>query len=266
MMTAVPVIKMNGTGNEFALLDARAHPLADPAPFAIAICKPDSLVQGADGLLLIVPSKGYAVGMQMFNPDGSEAEMCGNGIRCAARYLAENDRVETTTFETKAGAITTHVAGWDPFEVRVSMGVPRLEPARSLSVDGKTFEYRPVSLGNPHAVIFVDDVAGVDLDRFGPAIEHHADFPERTNVHFAQVLDGHTIRAVHWERGAGRTQACGTGAVAVAAAAVEVGRAGSPIDVLVPGGRLRVEWTPGANAVLQGPAEREFERTVPLPA
>ncbi len=265
-MAAVPVVKMNGAGNEFVLLDARVDPLDDPVPFAVAMCRPDSPVNGADGLLLVVPSQEYGVGMRMLNPDGSEAEMCGNGIRCAARYLAEHDGVDTATFETKAGPVLTHVAGRQPFEVRVSMGVPQLQPVRSLTVEGLTFDYRPVSLGNPHAVIFVDDVAGVDLARLGPAIETHADFPQRTNVHFAQVLDGHTVRAVHWERGAGRTQACGTGAVAVAAAAVEIGRAGSPVDVLVPGGRLRVEWTPGASAVLQGPAEREFERTVPLPA
>jgi diaminopimelate epimerase len=202
--------------------------------------------------------------MRMFNPDGSEAEMCGNGIRCVARFLVEAGGPERATIETLAGPIHTTVVGREPFLVRAAMGVPRVEEERELTIGERTIEYVPVDVGNPHAVIFTDDVMRVDLAAIGPQIEHHPAFPNGTNVHFCVVEDRRTLRVRHWERGAGATMACGTGAVACAAAAIARGIAESPVDVWVPGGKLKIEWDGQGEAIMTGEAEREFERDVAL--
>jgi diaminopimelate epimerase len=255
---SVPIVKMNGTKNEFVILDHRSGEHQGYPELAIALCDRQRGF-AADGLLVILPSGQGDARMRMFNPDGSEAEMCGNGIRCVARFLAESGGPDRATLETLAGPIRTDVVGRDPFLVRAAIGIPDVGDPRTLSIDGKTLEYVPVSMGNPHAVIFTDDVMRVDLEFLGPQIEKHPAFPEGTNVHFCVVEDRRTLRARHWERGAGATLACGTGAAACAAAAIVRGIADSPVDVWVPGGRLVIEWDGRDQIFMTGEVEREFE-------
>ncbi len=259
-MSEFPVTRMNGASNEFYLVDARDRTIADYAELARRLCG-DGASDPADGLLLILPSKRSDARMRMFNPDGSEAEMCGNGVRCVARYLSEHDGFESATIETLAGPIAVTVLEKTPvFEVRVLMGEPHVEAARELTIEGTVYPYISVDVGNPHVVIFTGDVAAVDLEAAGPAISTHPAFPNGTNVHFVQVLAPHEIRVRHWERGAGATAACGTGAVASAAAAMSAHQVASPVDVRVPGGDLVIEWIPGDGAYMTGNAVREYER------
>jgi diaminopimelate epimerase len=258
MNASVPIVKMNGTKNEFVVLDDRRAERGDYRELAIALCDRERGF-AADGLLVILSSRVADARMRMFNPDGSEAEMCGNGIRCVARYIAEEGGPEHATLETLAGPIRTEVIERDPFLVRAALGVPRVGDPQELAIAGRTLEYVPVSMGNPHAVIFTDDVMRVDLEFVGPQIERHPAFSEGTNVHFCVVEDRRTLRARHWERGAGATLACGTGAAACAAAAIVRGAASSPVDVWVPGGRLIIEWDGEGQAFMTGEVEREFE-------
>lgn len=265
MNGSVPIVKMNGTKNEFVVVDERGGERSGYPELARALCDPASGF-AADGLLIVLPSQHGDARMRMFNPDGSEAEMCGNGVRCVARYLVESGGPEHATIETLAGPIVTDVVGRDPFLVRAAMGIPAVGEMRELEIDGRTLEYVPVSIGNPHVVIFTDDVMRVDLAFLGPRIETHPAFPNGTNVHFCVVEDRTTLRARHWERGAGATLACGTGATACAAAAIARGIAVSPVDVWVPGGKLTIEWDGLGQAYMIGEVEREFERTVALTA
>ena len=259
-MTEFPVMRMNGASNEFYLIDVRDIAIDDYAQLARRLCG-DGASDPADGLLLVLPSKRSDARMRMFNPDGSEAEMCGNGVRCVARYLSEHDGFESATIETLAGPIAVTVLEKAPvFEVRVLMGEPHVEDARELTIGGVTYPYIAVDIGNPHVVIFTDDVAAIDLANAGPAISTHPVFPNGTNVHFVEIVDAHAIRVRHWERGAGATAACGTGGVASAAAAIRAHQVASPVDVRVPGGDLVVEWTPGEGAYMTGNAVREYER------
>jgi len=254
--TAVPVVKMNGTHNEFAIVDARETPLADPVAFAQRVCDRTSGI-GADGLLIALPSDVADVRMRIINADGSEAEMCGNGMRCFARYLDEHDGRASAIVETAAGPITTRVVSREPYEIAVELNEPRAGAPHAVA----GFTAIPVDVGNPHVVIVVDDLAAIDVHELGPRIERDPRYPHGTNVHFLQ-FDGDALRVVHWERGAGATAACGTGAVACAAVAIAAHGATSPVTVHVPGGMLRVAWTPGERATLIGDAVREFSTTV----
>ena len=256
-MTAnVPIVKANGAGNDFVIVDARDVVLDDPAAFARRVCDRASGI-GADGVLVVEPSSRGDARMRVINADGSEAEMCGNGIRCVARYLDEREPRDAFTIETLAGPIGARILGRAPYRVAVEMPEPRLGAA----VQTHGFTGTPVDLGNPHLVVGVDDVDAVDLADAGPRIEHDPQFPDGTNVHFVQ-RDGDGWRVRHWERGAGATQACGTGAVATAAVLIASGKAQSPLALRVPGGVLEVEWTPGGRATLIGDAVREFAKTV----
>jgi diaminopimelate epimerase len=254
--TGVPIVKANGTGNEFVLVDERTHPVDDPIAFARRICDPERGV-GADGVLLVSASERYDARMRIINADGSEAEMCGNGMRCVARYLDEHDGRDPATVETLAGLIGTRILSRAPYRVAVEMGEPRIGAPDLL--DG--FRATPVDLGNPHVVIRVDDVDAVRLELEGPRIERDARYPHGTNVHFVSY-NHDRWRVRHWERGAGATQACGTGAVAVAAVLIAGGTATSPIALHVPGGVLEVLWAPGERATLIGDAVWEFERVL----
>lgn len=256
MTPSVPFVRMNGTKNAFVLADFRDGAETGFPELARSLCAPRG-GKGADGLLVVLGSAVADARMRMFNPDGSEAEMCGNGIRCVARYLAESGSGDEATIETLAGPIKTAVVGRAPYLVRAEIGTPRVDPPRELEVEGERFTYVPVSVGNPHAVIFTDDVMRVDLSRVGPLIERHPVFPEGTNVHFCVVEDRRTLRARHWERGAGATAACGTGATACAAAAIADGIADSPVDVWVPGGRLTIAWDGRGPATMTGEVELE---------
>ena len=254
--TGVPVVKMNGTHNEFVIVDARHAPLADPAGFARRVCDREHGL-GADGLLLALPSASADVRMRIINADGSEAEMCGNGIRCFARWLDETDGRATAVVETLAGPIATRVLSREPYTVAEQMNEPLVGEPHVVA----GYTATPVDLGNPHVVIFVDDLATIDIRAIGPRIERDPRYPHGTNVHFVHD-DGRTMRVVHWERGAGATAACGTGAVACAAVAISARGASSPVTLHVPGGELRVEWEPGTRATLIGDAVREFSTTV----
>jgi diaminopimelate epimerase len=254
--TGVPVVKMNGTHNEFVIVDARHTPLADPADFARRVCDRGRGL-GADGLLIALPSATADVRMRIINADGSEAEMCGNGMRCFARWLDETDGRATAVVETLAGPVATRVLAREPYTVAEEMNEPLVGEPHVVA----GFAATPVDLGNPHVVIFVDDLASIDIRTIGPRIERDPRYPHGTNVHFVRDT-GSALEVVHWERGAGATAACGTGAVACAAVAIVARGASSPVTVRVPGGELRVEWEPGTRATLIGDAVREFSTTV----
>jgi diaminopimelate epimerase len=246
---------MNGTHNEFVVVDGRETPLDDPVAFARAVCDP-ARGPGADGLLLALDSATADVRMRVINADGSEAEMCGNGIRCLARYLDEHDGRAAAVVETIAGPIATRILSREPYLVSEVMGTPQI----GVPHDVAGYRATPVDVGNPHVVIFVDDLSTIDIRTLGPRIERDPRYPGGTNVNVVQI-DGDRLRVLHWERGAGATAACGTGAVACAAVAIQTRGFRSPVTLDVPGGTLRVEWAPGERATLIGDAVVEFAST-----
>ncbi|HEX3463271.1 MAG TPA: diaminopimelate epimerase [Candidatus Elarobacter sp.] len=256
MTTGVPIVKTNGTGNEFVLVDERAAPLDDAAAVARRVCDREHGL-GADGVLLVETSEQFDARMRIVNADGSEAEMCGNGMRCVARYLDEHDGLSLATVETLAGPIETRILARAPYRVAVEVGEPRIGAPHLVG----RFNATPVEVGNPHVVIRVEHLDAVDLAVDGARVERDPRYPHGTNVHFVSREGAHW-RVRHWERGAGATQACGTGAVAVAAVLIAAGDATSPVTLHVPGGVLEVLWKPGERATLVGDAVREFERVV----
>ena len=258
-MPSVPVTKMHGTLNDFVLVDCRTRELPNPAAFARQVCDRHAGV-GADGLILVLPSQSAAVKMRIFNPDGTEAESCGNGIRCVARYVREHGGPGEISLETLAGTLHANVVSFDPFEVRVDMGVPKVDPAM-LAAAGVKDAYC-VTLGNPHVVLFVSALADVDLAEIGPKLS--AKFPTGANVHAAVRAGPQRLLVRHYERGAGLTMACGTGAVACAAAGITLFGLKSPVEVNVPGGRLQVEWDGAGSAFLTGPAAHVFDADVAI--
>lgn len=267
--------KMQGLGNDYIYVDTARERVKDPSSLAVAVSRPHFGV-GADGLVLIAPSGRADFSMRIFNADGSESEMCGNATRCVGKYVYERGlaRRERITLETPAGIKTLYLTVEDGVVtcVRVDMGAPILDGKeipttlgmgrvirRPLEVGGRAFEVTCVSMGNPHAVIFLDeDVEAFDIRRYGPLIEHHAAFPRRTNVEFAQVKGGDRIRMRVWERGSGVTLACGTGACATAVAASLCGFAGRRVSVELDGGELLVEWEKDA-VYKTGPAAFVFD-------
>jgi diaminopimelate epimerase len=276
---------MQGCGNDYVYVDGFHHRVDDPVSMAKAVSDRRFGV-GSDGLILVLPSRVADVRMRMWNADGSEAEMCGNGVRCVAKFAYERGlapRRGHLTAETGAGVLGLDLAVKDGAveAVTVDMGRPRLEraeipmegpPGRVLDepieAEGRTFRITAVSMGNPHAVTFVDDVASLDVARYGPAIERHPSFPRRTNVEFVEVLSRSEVVQRTWERGAGETWACGTGACAVAVAGALTGRTARDVLVHLRGGDLRIEWLPddrGGHVRKTGPAVTVFdgEWTVP---
>lgn len=274
MTPAVPVIKMHGALNDFVLIDERERShLSDYSTFAHIVCERHGAI-GADGVLVVLPPTEEAdARMRIFNADGSEAEMCGNGIRCVARYLFERGEGDNFTIETPAGPILTSIVATTPrFLVRVDMGVPSFDAAAvgvvgregsvldtALALSDGIVRYSGVSMGNPHAVVFIDTFDGFDHARFGQSVGGHAAFRTHVNAHAALRVDRSTLIVRHWERGVGETQACGTGAVACAVAAIARGLADSPVHVDVPGGRLTIEWDGRGRAFMTGEAVRVFE-------
>jgi diaminopimelate epimerase len=256
MSALVAVSKLHGARNDFVIVDARLHHLEDPIAFARWACDRHAGI-GADGLLLVGDSQRADVSMRVINPDGSEAEMCGNGVRCVARYLDERGEGGRRRIETLGGIVETEVLQRGPaYEIRVEVETPRV--AQELSgVDGLA-----VIVGNPHLVLFRDRIDGIDLGEEGKRWQHDARFPDGINVHVCAIEDPQTLRVRHYERGAGLTMACGTGAVACAAAAILRGAARSPVTVYVPGGALRVEWDGTGTARMTGPAVHVFDATI----
>ncbi|MBI2886441.1 MAG: diaminopimelate epimerase [Chloroflexi bacterium] len=281
-------VKMHGTGNDFVMIDGRGQPQRDWPLLARRMCDRHFGV-GADGLILLEPSQVADLRMRMWNPDGSEAEMCGNGIRCFAKLALERGLVpaerDELRAETGAGVLSLRPQwqGASVVAVQVSMGAPVFEPRRvpvalptsyrllpdarglqwvrdyPLEVGGRVLPVACVSMGNPHAIFFADrSPEEFPLEALGPQVERHPLFPNRVNFHVAQVLDGTHIRMRTWERGAGLTLACGTGACATAVAAFQMGYTQPAVEVRVPGGALTIQW-PGAGEVLMtGPAEAVF--------
>lgn len=266
--------KYTGLGNDFVFLDGKtALSVQDPFSLAVKMCDRRFGV-GADGLVLLLPSDKADVRMRIINSDGSEAEMCGNASRCVAlhmftRKLADKKQI---SLDTLAGIIHTDIIDAVKCLVRVDMGVPRLTrgqipmlgPADEravnvpLEVNGKQIFGTAVSMGNPHFVTFVDNAQIAPVATLGPLLEKHPAFPRKTNVEFVQVLDDKTVRMRVWERGAGITSACGTGACATAVACVLNGKTGPCITVKLDGGDLCIEWPEQKNIFMTGPAREVF--------
>lgn len=271
-------IKMHGLGNDFVFLDHFSvipDGDVDYPELAKKLCHRQFGV-GGDGLAVILPSQIADARMRIFNPDGSEPEMCGNAIRCCARYVYDQGIVkhDPILVETLAGVLKLNlfIKDHQVQGVRVDMGEPILrsdlipvlsqgEPVvgQSLEVLGKTFLFTAVSMGNPHCVIFVDDYSTLDFERFGPAIEKHSLFPRKTNVEFIQVNSPRELTMKVWERGAGPTLACGTGACASTVAAVLNQKTERAVTVHLPGGDLLIEWGPDNHVYMTGPAAYAFK-------
>ena len=275
----IDFLKMHGLGNDFILIDTLRHPsinelsLSELSALSQRLCRRRFGV-GADQLLLLCPSEVASFRMRIFNADGSEVQMCGNGIRCLARYIWDSGLSDSSPLEieTMAGIIRPERSGE---LVRVNMGVPLFNPEDipvksdrpdniEIRIDSKVFRLNCVSMGNPHAVIITDDLEGIELSRFGPLIENHPLFPERTNVEFVQVLNPQEIRMRVWERGVGETLACGTGASASAVVCIKQGMAEQRVTVHLLGGDLVIEWDGDGPVYMTGPAVAVFEGTIDI--
>ena len=270
--------KMHGLGNDFVVIEALRQPL-DLTPERVRQLANRRLGVGCDQVLVVTPPSGPQAdfGYRIFNPDGGEVEQCGNGARCFARFVRDHGLTEKDEIrvETRAGLIVPRVEA--DGQITVDMGPPRFAPAAlpfiadrealeyHLDVDGQTLTIGAVSMGNPHAVLRVEDVGAAPVATLGPRIEAHPRFPRRVNAGFVELVDPRHIRLRVWERGTGETLACGTGACA----AVVVGRRWSileeAVDVDLPGGRLRIRWDgEGGPVWMTGPAVTVFEGTVEL--
>jgi diaminopimelate epimerase len=273
-MARLRFIKMHGIGNDYVYVDCFSQAVANPSALARRVSVRRTGI-GSDGLILIGPSQVADCRMEMYNADGSRGEMCGNGIRCVGKYVYEHDRVRADVLrvETDAGIklLRLHVHDGRTDAVTVDMGEPVLDGRRipvaaegrvvgkPLVVDGVPYAVTCVSMGNPHCVVLVDDVEGLQLAEIGPRFEHHPFFPKRVNTEFVRVIGRHELRMRVWERGSGETAACGTGACASLVAAVLNGKSDRRATVHLNGGDLDIEWQGTDNHVLMtGPAEEVF--------
>ncbi len=280
----VEFTKYQGLGNDFILIDNRhqAQPLLTPEQ-AIRMCDRNFGI-GGDGVIFALPAVGDTdYTMRIYNSDGSEPEMCGNGIRCLARYLADLEGKPPQTaityrIHTLAGPITPSLQ--PDGLVQVDMGPPYLIPKdipttlgegadtvvnQPLDVGGQSWLVTCVSMGNPHCITFVDDLDAIDFQTLGPKFEHHPAFPQRINTEFIQVIRPDYLKMLVWERGAGPTLACGTGACAVLVAGVLTGKSQSEATIELPGGPLMIRWQGGQHSVyMTGPAEKVFTGTLEI--
>lgn len=265
-----PFIKMQGAGNDFILLDALHHAIQNPPHLARKLCNRHMGI-GADGMLLLLKSSKQDFSLRIFNADGSEAEMCGNGIRCLARYIKDAgiSSKKELMIDTPAGPRKVKHVGK---LIEVDMGEPIMKGKdipvhlsgriinRPLKTESKEFRITCLSMGNPHCVTYHEDLPSVPVERFGPLLENHSIFPRRANISFVNVISKNEIHMRVWERGAGETLACGTAACAAAVASVLNGYTDRKMTVVLPGGKLEVEWSPKDNRVLmRGPAETVFK-------
>jgi len=275
----IDFVKMQGLGNDFILIDCLSKPLGDSSflfYLAKRLCNRHFGI-GADGLILILPSSKADLKMRIFNSDGTEAQMCGNGIRCFAKYTYENKIISKIKFtiETLAGIITPELIfkGKKISGIKVDMGIPKLERKEipmegenaptvvdeTLKIDSKyIFQITCVSMGNPHCITLVNDVQSIPVEEIGPKIENHPLFPEKTNVEFIQVLNKQEINFRVWERGAGETLACGTGACAALVAAVLNQKTDREAIIHLQGGDLDIQWADNGHVYMTGPAELVF--------
>ena len=273
--------KMHGIGNDYIYFNAIDQKIGDPCELAKKLSDRRFGI-GGDGIILVCPSNIADAKMRIFNEDGSEAKMCGNGIRCVAKFVYDYGIVPadrtTVTIDTLSGVKTIEltVENGKAVSAKVDMGAAILKPVdipmdfdgetcidQPLRVDGKEYRVTAVSMGNPHCVTFMEDVDGLDLEKIGPAFENHPAFPDRVNTEFVRVIDDHTLQMRVWERGSGDTWACGTGACATVVAACLNGycQKGEDITVHLRGGDLIIRYT-DETVVMTGPATTVFEGTV----
>lgn len=273
--------KMHGIGNDYIYFNAFDQEIPDPSALAVRLSDRRFGI-GGDGVILVCPSCVADAKMRMFNEDGSEGKMCGNGIRCVAKFIHDCGIVPadqtTVTIETLSGIKTIELFLEDGVAVaaKVDMGAAILSPKEipvifdgermidePLDVDGATYQVTAVSMGNPHCVTFVEDPYAIEIEKIGPKFERHPAFPDRVNTEFVKVIDDHTLQMRVWERGSGETWACGTGACATVVAACLNGycEKGEDITVKLRGGDLVIRYTE-ETVVMTGPAETVFEGTV----
>lgn len=271
--------KMQGLGNDYVYVNCFEEKVARPSETAVRVSDRHFGI-GADGLILIKPSEKADFEMEMYNADGSRSEMCGNGIRCVAKYVYDYGLTDKTSIsvETLGGIkyLELTVKDGKTELVRVNMGKPELSPKlipvvsgspedeavidAPILVGGREYRMTSVSMGNPHTVVYVDDVDGLDIEEIGPKFENHERFPNRVNTEFVKVLDRHTAQMRVWERGSGETLACGTGACAVAVSCILNGLTEDKVTVKLLGGDLEIEWDREADVVyMTGPATVVFD-------
>lgn len=273
--------KMHGIGNDYVYVNCFKEKVEDPNGVAKFVSDRHFGI-GSDGLILIKPSETADFEMEMYNSDGSQGSMCGNGIRCVAKYVYDYGLTDKTKFSisTKGGIKYPEltVENGKVSMVKVNMGAPDLTPANipvvsekaqvvnePIAVDGVTYHMTAVSMGNPHTVVFVDDVKGFDIEKIGPKFENHPCFPDRVNTEFCHVIDDETVEMRVWERGSGETLACGTGACATAVACILNGYTKDKVTVKLLGGDLEIFWDREANLVyMNGPATTVFDGEIDL--
>jgi diaminopimelate epimerase len=269
-------IKMHGAGNDYVYVDCFQEPVPEDVPATARAISDRHTGVGGDGLVLITPSEQAPLRMRMFNVDGTEAEMCGNALRCVAKYAAEQEIVTQDEFpvETGNGLLSVRIdsrTGTRVDQVRVNMGRPILEAAEipttlpgappqdvSLDVGGTSLQVTCVSMGNPHCVTFVDEITDEQVLGIGPQIERHSAFPNRVNVEFIKVRSPSEFDMRVWERGSGETMACGTGACAAAVAGILTGRMDHRTIAHLRGGDLVLEWSESGDVWMTGPATEVF--------
>ncbi len=273
--------KMQGLGNDYVYVNCFEEKIENPSEVAIKVSNRNFGV-GSDGLIMINPSKVADFEMEMYNADGSRGEMCGNGIRCVGKYVYDYGLTDKTSIsvETLGGIkyLDFTVEDGKVKLVKVDMGSPELVAENipivadeekvidsPIIVDGQEFRMTGVSMGNPHTVVYIDDVQGLEIEKIGPKFENHERFPKRINTEFARVIDKNTVEMRVWERGSGETLACGTGACAVAVASILNGFTEDKVTVKLLGGDLQIEWDREVNKVyMTGPAEVSFEGEIKL--
>lgn len=274
-------VKMHGLGNDFVFIEDKTGQDKDYTALARAMCNRHTGI-GADGLIVIVDSRVADVRMRIINSDGSEAEMCGNGIRCFAKYVYDNGIIEKKRFtvETPAGIMEPEITVGADNKVElitINMGRPSFNRSEipmegadgrvlneDLCVNGANWKITSLLMGVPHTVTYVDDVDTVDIEKIGPLFEKHEAFPKHTNINFAQQMDDRTVKVRTWERGAGATLACGTGSCSVAVASFLNGRTGREVDIQLSLGTLHIEYREeDGNVYMTGPAAVSFTGTWP---
>ena len=273
--------KMQGLGNDYVYVNCFQEKIENPVETAIKVSNRNFGI-GSDGLIMINPSKVADCEMEMYNADGSRSEMCGNGIRCVGKYVYDYGiaKKERISVETLAGIkyLDFTIENDKVKLVKVDMGSPELVPENipviaegdsaidePIVVDGVEYHMTCVSMGNPHAVVYIDDVKGLDIEKVGPKFENHERFPRRVNTEFVRVIDRNTVEMRVWERGSGETLACGTGACAVAVASILNGLTEDKVTVRLLGGDLQIEWDRAENKVyMTGPAEVSFDGEIRL--
>lgn len=279
MANLIKFTKMHGAGNDYIYVNTLEYPINHPEKFAIKWSAPHTGI-GSDGLVLIGKSPIADFSMRIFNADGSEAMMCGNASRCIGKYLYDNKLTDKTdiTLDTLSGIkyLKLIISDGKVSKVSVNMGSPKLEEvmidgkpenmiSKEFTVNNQTYKATAISMGNPHLVIYIDDIEKIDLPTVGPILENHPLFPGRINVEFAQKLENNKVRMRVWERGSGITMACGTGACATAVAGSIIGETGRDVEIIMDGGNLNIKWDEETdNVFMTGEAVTVFEGELAL--